>query len=167
MPDIGELFRKKSHFDKCPGLLNFSGNFPAIIIGLILLQFGLFAAEWKLGTPIVTYWAGPGFPGETKMTDIAARQMAEGGWNLVWCSSKKDLDIVHRNGLRGLFFSNMLSSFQKKQIPVFLLLMRCVIRSITHWLMEPRGSPISLIVLRIRRGALPLQAVIRQNCIML
>jgi NAD(P)-dependent dehydrogenase (short-subunit alcohol dehydrogenase family) len=34
------------------------------------------------------------------MTDAVARQMAEGGWNLVWCG-EKDLDIVQRHGLRG------------------------------------------------------------------
>jgi hypothetical protein len=51
-------------------------------------------APWQLGTPIVTYWAGPG------MTDRTAQQMAEGGWNLVWCS-EKELDVVARNGLRG------------------------------------------------------------------
>lgn len=52
------------------------------------------AASWKLGQPIVTYWAGP------SMTESAARQMAEGGWNLVWCG-EADLDLVHRHGLRG------------------------------------------------------------------
>ncbi|MEK7686002.1 MAG: hypothetical protein AAB466_11325 [Verrucomicrobiota bacterium] len=52
------------------------------------------AAPWHVGTPIVTYWAGP------TMTDAAARQMAEGGWNLVWCG-EKDLDLVRRHGLRG------------------------------------------------------------------
>ena len=37
------------------------------------------AASWKVGTPIVTYWCGP------SMTDATATQMAEGGFNLVWC----------------------------------------------------------------------------------
>lgn len=49
---------------------------------------------WQVGTPIVTYWAGPA------MTDATARQMAEGGWNLVWCG-EKELDTVARHGLRG------------------------------------------------------------------
>ena len=35
---------------------------------------------WQVGVPIVTYWAGPA------MTDKTAQQMAEGGWNLVWCT---------------------------------------------------------------------------------
>ena len=55
---------------------------------------GSAASPWKVGTPIVTYWAGP------PMTDTAARQMADGGWNLVWCG-EKDLDLVGRHGLRG------------------------------------------------------------------
>src|SRR5512141_1950955 len=50
-------------------------------------------ARWQIGTPIITYWAGPA------MSDAAARQMAEGGWNLVWCG-EKDLDLVGRHGLR-------------------------------------------------------------------
>jgi hypothetical protein len=52
------------------------------------------ASPWKVGTPIVTYWCGP------SMTDATARQMAEGGWNLVWCG-EGELDTVGRHGLRG------------------------------------------------------------------
>ncbi len=33
------------------------------------------------------------------MTDQTARQMAEGGWNLIWCT-EKDLDVAARHGLR-------------------------------------------------------------------
>ncbi len=51
------------------------------------------ASLWKVGQPIVTYWAGP------PMTDAVASQMADGGWNLVWCG-EKDLDLVRRHGLR-------------------------------------------------------------------
>src|SRR5690242_169504 len=51
------------------------------------------ANAWKIGAPIVTYWAGP------TLTDAAAKQMAEGGWNLVWCGEKQ-LDIAQRHGLR-------------------------------------------------------------------
>jgi carbohydrate esterase-like sialic acid-specific acetylesterase len=50
-------------------------------------------ASWSIGTPIVTYWAGP------TLTDAVAKQMAEGGWNLVWCGEKQ-LDIAQRHGLR-------------------------------------------------------------------
>ena len=34
------------------------------------------------------------------MTDATATQLAEGGWNVVWCG-EKDLDLVRRHGLRG------------------------------------------------------------------
>ena len=33
------------------------------------------------------------------MTEATAKQMAEGGWNLVWCT-EKELDVAHRFGLR-------------------------------------------------------------------
>ena len=57
---------------------------------------------WKVGTPIVTYWAGPA------MTDAVARQMAEGGWNVVWCS-EKELDVARRHGLRAQLRDGLLS----------------------------------------------------------
>ena len=51
------------------------------------------AKSWRVGTPIVTYWAGPA------MTDKTAQQMSEGGWNLVWCG-ESELDVAARHGLR-------------------------------------------------------------------
>ncbi len=60
------------------------------------------APRWQVGTPIVTYWAGP------PMTDAVARQMAEGGWNLVWCA-EKDLDLVRRHGLRAQLQDSLLT----------------------------------------------------------
>ena len=61
-------------------------------------------ATWELGTPIVTYWAGP------PLTDAVAQQMAEGGWNLVWCTNEQQLDIAQRHGLRAQFQHGLLSS---------------------------------------------------------
>jgi len=65
---------------------------------------------WQMGDPIVTYWAGP-----MPMTDAAAKQLADGGWNLVWVSWRglpeggnpvdhylSQLDILKRHGLRGI-----------------------------------------------------------------
>ena len=60
------------------------------------------ADRWKVGTPIVTYWAGP------PMTDATARQMAEGGWNLVGCT-EKELDVAQRHGLRAQLHDGLLS----------------------------------------------------------
>jgi hypothetical protein len=42
------------------------------------------------------------------MTDAVCQQMVEGGWNLVWCG-EKDLDLVHRHGLRGQLQDALLS----------------------------------------------------------
>ncbi len=50
-------------------------------------------ASWSVGIPIITYWCGP------NLTDAVATQMAEGGWNLVWCG-EQGLDIAQRHGLR-------------------------------------------------------------------
>jgi hypothetical protein len=61
------------------------------------------AVSWQLGTPIVTYWCGP------SLTDAVAQQMAEGGFNLVWCGSEQELDVAHRHGLRGLLTDGLLT----------------------------------------------------------
>jgi hypothetical protein len=58
--------------------------------------------QWHVGAPIVTYWAGP------TMTDKTAVQMAEGGWNLVWCG-EKELDVPARHGLRAQLQDSLLT----------------------------------------------------------
>ncbi|MES2706732.1 MAG: hypothetical protein V4726_09045 [Verrucomicrobiota bacterium] len=67
-------------------------------------------STWKVGDPIVSYWAGPGFPGGLggDLTDTAATQLKEGGWNLVWCR-ENELDVAHRHGLRGMISSDLLN----------------------------------------------------------
>jgi hypothetical protein len=60
------------------------------------------ASPWQVGAPIVTYWCGP------SMTDATAAQMAEGGFNLVWCG-EKELDVAQRHGLRGQLTDGLLS----------------------------------------------------------
>jgi hypothetical protein len=57
---------------------------------------------WSVGKPIVTYWAGPA------MTDAAAQQMAEGGWNLVWCT-EAELDVAEIHGLRAQLHDGLIS----------------------------------------------------------
>lgn len=58
---------------------------------------GVIAAEenirWQVGTPIVTYWAGP------PLTEAVAAQLAEGGWNVVW-AREHELDVAAKYGLR-------------------------------------------------------------------
>jgi hypothetical protein len=66
----------------------------ALVVGAVAVSVAADRdAAWKINTPIVTYWAGP------PLTDVVARQMAEGGWNLVWCR-EKELDVAQRHGLR-------------------------------------------------------------------
>ena len=81
-----------------------------VVVAVLFIALGMFsssaeaaaATPWTVGAPIVTYWCGP------SMTDAAAQQTAEGGWNLVWCG-EKDLDTVHRHGLRGQLQDSLLS----------------------------------------------------------
>ncbi len=66
--------------------------------------------SWQIGEPVVTYWAGA-----MPMTDAAAKQLAEGGWNTAWVSWRgleeggsivdhylAQLDSLERHGLRGI-----------------------------------------------------------------
>ncbi len=64
------------------------------------------AGAWQIGTPIVTYWAGPGFQSRL-MTDADAKQLAEGGFNLVW-SHEPQLEIVAKYKLRALLNDDLL-----------------------------------------------------------
>jgi len=94
-------------------LINYSAVTRFMYILFILLFTytpGMWATEaepativsWQIGTPIATYWAGP------SLTDTVAEQMVEGGFNLVWCSSVKELDVAGRHGLRGLLTDGLL-----------------------------------------------------------
>jgi len=58
--------------------------------------------RWDLGTPIATYYAGP------PITDPVAKQMSEGGFNLIWCT-EKEMDTARRYGLRVLLRDGLLS----------------------------------------------------------
>jgi hypothetical protein len=60
------------------------------------------AKAWQVGTPMVTYWAGP------PLTDAVAQQMAEGGFNVVWCSEQQ-LDTAQRFGLRAQLTDGLLA----------------------------------------------------------
>ena len=76
-------------------------------LGLSLAAAGCPAADqpapaWRVGTPMVTYWCGPA------MSEASTTQLAEGGWNLVWCG-EADLDLVQRHGLRAQLTHPLLS----------------------------------------------------------
>jgi hypothetical protein len=62
---------------------------------LISARISHAAEQWEVGTPIVTYYAGP------TMSDAVAKQMAEGGFNVVWCAENQ-LDLVAKHKLRGM-----------------------------------------------------------------
>jgi hypothetical protein len=84
-------------------MTNVSAAASAMMVALILISSSYNMAEaqepqhWRIGTPIATYWAGP------PITDAAARQMVEAGFNLVWCGTESEMDVAHRHGLRVLF----------------------------------------------------------------
>src|SRR5437870_1370454 len=90
-----------------------------LTVGTCLSQAGESIGPWQVGTPIVTYWAGPA------MTDKTAQQMTDGGWNLVWCA-ENDLDVAGRHGLRAQLQDGLLSpvslenSAQKKQLDALI-----------------------------------------------
>ena len=54
---------------------------------------------WKIGTPIVGYYHGPGGRWGP-LTHGMARKLVDGGFNLAWGSSVEDLDFAHAHGLR-------------------------------------------------------------------
>jgi hypothetical protein len=69
---------------------------------LISGRISLAADQWQVGTPIVTYYAGP------SMSEAVAKQMAEGGFNVVWCAETQ-LDLVHKHKLRGMVHDGLLN----------------------------------------------------------
>ena len=74
----------------------------AVGLAIHLPSLSRAAESWHVGTPIVTYWAGP------PMTDATAQQMAKGGWNLVWCR-ENELDVAARHGLRAQLQDGLLT----------------------------------------------------------
>jgi len=58
---------------------------------------------WEMGDPIVTYWAGPGYGGsKMAITDESLKLLKDGGFNLVWATTKEELDLAAKWGLRGI-----------------------------------------------------------------
>ena len=58
--------------------------------------------RWKMGTPLTTYFAGP------PMTDANARQMADGGFNLVW-TPEPGITKAQQYGLRWMLQTPLLN----------------------------------------------------------
>jgi hypothetical protein len=61
-------------------------------------------ATWKLGVPIVTYWAGPS--NFMALDDRAAEQLKAGGWNVGWATKPEDLNVYYRHGIRAMLVIN-------------------------------------------------------------
>jgi len=78
-------------------------SFFACTAWMHVAEAGPAAGSWQVGTPIVTYWCGP------SLTDAVAQQMAEGGFNLVWCGNEKELDVAHQHGLRAQLTDGLLT----------------------------------------------------------
>lgn len=75
-----------------------------VLAGIVAVVSFAAVAAWDIGEPIVTYWAGPGYPGHPeKLTERAAQQLRDGGFNVVWASSAQELDVAAKYGLRCIF----------------------------------------------------------------
>ena len=76
------------------------------LTGLIPPMVALFAAcaawtvcaAWNPGEPVTTYWAGPGFPGNERLSDRWLAQLKEGGFNTVWAMTPEELDLALMRG---------------------------------------------------------------------
>lgn len=60
------------------------------------------AQRWEMETPLVTYFAGP------PMTDASAKQMADGGFNLVW-TPEPGITKAQQYGLRWMLQTPLLN----------------------------------------------------------
>ena len=81
------------------------------LTGLIPPMVALFAAcaaetvcaAWNPGEPVTTYWAGPGFPGNERLSDRWLAQLKEGGFNTVWAMTPEELDLAAKYGMRAIY----------------------------------------------------------------
>ncbi len=61
------------------------------------------ARALDMGDPVVTYWAGPGFPGNPALTESSLLQLKEGGFNTVWATKPAEMDLAAKFGMRVLY----------------------------------------------------------------
>ncbi|MBN2476589.1 MAG: hypothetical protein JXB62_18400 [Pirellulales bacterium] len=87
-------------------------------------------ATWRIGDPIVTFWAGPGYDGSVPLTDASAKQMVDVGMNLAWASSAAELDVAQRHGLRAKYQDRAIISPESLTDPVRRLKLDALVDSI-------------------------------------
>lgn len=73
---------------------------------------------WTIGTPIVAYWAGPGYDGNVPLTDAVAEQMVDVGINVVWAASAAEVALAGRHGLRAIYQNRALFQPQNLDDPI-------------------------------------------------
>ena len=86
-----------------------------LIIAALIASIGILSVSpseaqktWTIGEPIVGYWGGPGYPGALPLTAAYAKQLKEGGWNVVHCT-EADIPVVNQFGMRMLFWDSLLT----------------------------------------------------------
>ena len=93
-----------------------------LVISLVLFNPACSAAtataagtggRWQIGTPVTTYYAGP------PINEATAKQMADGGFNLI-CCTEKELDTANECGLRAQLMDAELLSPQTMSNPAQL-----------------------------------------------
>lgn len=80
----------------------------AFALVLALSPWASAADAWKIGDPIATYWAGPGYPGGGPLDDESAARLAAEGFNVAWATAA-ELDVAHRHHLRALLHDPLIS----------------------------------------------------------
>ena len=86
------------------------GVLAVSLLGGLTWSPGAALSAWTVGRPIVTYWAGPGYSGSEgcpPLSDTAAQQLVEGGWNLAWAQSITELNVAQARGLRAVWRGSM------------------------------------------------------------
>lgn len=99
------------------GAMNRNSTSVAILTAaciLVLLGGDRVQADWTIGTPIVSYWEGPGSLLSGKeafgpLDDAAAGQLVRGGFNVVCAATIQEVQLAHSHGLRTMFQSELLS----------------------------------------------------------
>lgn len=77
-----------------------------MVLGVAILGVcaaGTVCAAWNPGEPVTTYWAGPGFPGNERLSDRWLAQLKEGGFNTVWAMTPEELDLAAKYGMRAIY----------------------------------------------------------------